>query len=83
MADPQNLIALGGALIVTQGAMSLGVGLLRDYISGGSKKNGNGFCKEHGNMQIALDDLVAAHKDERRVEVMAKALSLALKKNGK
>jgi len=82
MTDP-NLLVLGGTLVVTQGAMSLAVGLLRDYLGNGKKKDGtNGYCKEHLKFQAAIDNLVDAHREEQRVKVMTKALTEALKRNG-
>lgn len=83
MTEPQVFMVAGSALVVTQGVMSLGVGLLRDYLSGNKKVNGHSYCSDHLKLQASIDNLVAAHKDEKRVEVMAKAFTLALKESSK
>ena len=82
MNDPQLLITAGGILVVTQAATALGVGLLKDYISNG-KCQPNGHCKDHTKISMMLETLIDAHKEEKRVDVLAKALEKALKQNGK
>lgn len=77
--DTHVLIIIGGCAVVSQGVVTLGVGLLRDYLGG--KQKHNGHCADHAGIQATLEILVESAKDERKEELMERAMTKALKKN--
>ena len=78
-----NVAYVGGGIVLS---------IVSKLAYDGSKwgKNPNGHCSKHAelvesNLKLtsSLDQLADAHRDEKQVELLTKALAEALKANGK
>ena len=79
--DTNALIALGGAVVVVNGVTQVGIRIICDRLLNGHGKNG--FCAEHSKLMSGIEILKTAHTEETRVETLTKALTEALRRNGK
>lgn len=73
MTSPQEIAILGGLVIISGALKDVAV----DLIKRGLHKNGNGFCSEHAGMKDMIQQIYDEHREERRVDVIVKAIKKA------
>lgn len=76
-------IVVGGGVFAVTIIVDLGKEWIKHKLFYGKKKNNGGFCNEHHSVKSTLDKVLTAFEDEKQEEIMTRALTKALKKNGK